>query len=110
MTTPKICEGYRASLCLCLPESLTWQSQALGSAKEECVIAVKEVDGGSGGQLESGLWGSWLTTCIPAYKLSEPFMAWRLLLSPAPCYLPCLSPALNPAVSNDLSVLDRRLG
>lgn len=74
MTTPKICEGYRASLCLCLLESLTWQSQALGSAKEERVIAVKEVDGGSGGQLESGLWGNWLTTCIPAYKLSEPFM------------------------------------
>lgn len=37
MTAPKICEGYRASLCLCLPESLTWQSQALCSAKEERV-------------------------------------------------------------------------
>lgn len=29
-------------------------------------MAVEEVDGGSGARLESGLWGSWLTTCIPA--------------------------------------------
>lgn len=75
MTAPVICEGYMASLCLSLLESLTWQSQALYSAKEECA---HNWEGGRGWlQGPARIWtvGKLADHMQPNLQLSEPFMA-----------------------------------
>lgn len=107
MTAPMICEGYLASPCLSLLESLTWQSQVLCSAKEKCA---HNCEGG-----RRWFWGPariWTVGELadhmqPSLQLSEPFMAWRICSSQLPALPPAFSPALScPVAHSDLSVLD----
>lgn len=74
------------------------------------LTAAREGEGGSGVQLESGLWGSWLATCSPAYSSLSPswirgFCSSQLHALPA-----AFLPALSPVAHSDLTVLDGEWG